>query len=328
VAKNFVERTTSPELQQLFAVGPRVGGLLERGWIGEKAGQGFFKRVKGPGGASDILVLDPATFEYVPRVPVARPALDALRERGVPLVLVSSNTRAEMEPLADAIGATGPLVVENGGAVVAPREAVAGWPAWSRADGDRPVLVLGVGRDRLLAELPAVAAEAGVRVRPFAAMSVGEVAALTGLPEPQAALAMRREHDEPFVVEDLPGPDPAVDARLDRAARHRGLRVTHGGRVHHLTGPADKGQAVRAVVHGWPGGITGDVVGLGDAANDLELLLAVDRPILIPRPDGSVEPALAARLRGSERAPFPGPAGWSAAVLAALAGEPLPRVGT
>jgi len=66
---------------------------------------------------------------------------------------------------------------------------------------------------------------------------------------------------------------------------------------------------------------------LGDAANDLELLLAVDRPILMPRLDGSVDPALAARLRGSERAPFPGPAGWSAAVLAALAGEPLPRVG-
>jgi mannosyl-3-phosphoglycerate phosphatase len=271
----------------------------------------------------DGTLLDRETYDFAP----ARPALDALRERGVPLVLVSSKTRAEMEPLADAIGATGPLVVENGGAVVAPREAVAGWPAWSRADGDRPVLVLGVGRDRLLAELPAVAAEAGVRVRPFAAMSVGEVAALTGLPEPQAALAMRREYDEPFVVEDPPVRDPALDARLDRAARHRGLRVTHGGRVHHLTGPADKGQALRALLHAWPGGVDGEVVGLGDAANDLALLLAVDRPIVVPRPDGSVDAALAVRLPSAERAPGPGPAGWAAAVLAVLAGEPLPRVG-
>ena len=49
-----------------------------------------------------------------------RPArrLDALRRAGVPLVLCSSKTRAEMEPLAAAIGATGPLVVENGGAIV------------------------------------------------------------------------------------------------------------------------------------------------------------------------------------------------------------------
>ncbi len=81
VARNFVERTTAPALHELFALGPRITGLLERGWIGEKAGQGFFRRVKGPSGESDILVLDPATFTYVPRVPLARPVLDALREQ-------------------------------------------------------------------------------------------------------------------------------------------------------------------------------------------------------------------------------------------------------
>jgi 3-hydroxyacyl-CoA dehydrogenase len=81
VARNFSDRTSDAALQSLFAVGPRISGLLERGWIGEKAGQGFFKRVKGAGGASDIQVLDPTTFEYVPRTPVARPALDALREQ-------------------------------------------------------------------------------------------------------------------------------------------------------------------------------------------------------------------------------------------------------
>ena len=81
VARNFVERTNDADLQRLFTVGPRISGLLERGWIGEKAGQGFFKRSKGAGGVSDILVLDPAAFEYVPRVPVARPVLDALRDQ-------------------------------------------------------------------------------------------------------------------------------------------------------------------------------------------------------------------------------------------------------
>ena len=51
VASNFVERTTDPALRQLFTVGPRISGLLERRWIGEKVGQGFFKRVKGAGGS-------------------------------------------------------------------------------------------------------------------------------------------------------------------------------------------------------------------------------------------------------------------------------------
>ena len=81
VARNFVERTARPDLRQLFTVGPRIGGMVERGWIGEKAGQGFFKRVKGRDGASDILVLDPDTFEYGPRSQVSRPFLDALREQ-------------------------------------------------------------------------------------------------------------------------------------------------------------------------------------------------------------------------------------------------------
>ena len=60
---------------------------------------------------------------------------------------------------------------------------------------------------------------------------------------------------------------------------------------------------------------------------DLALLLAVDRPIVVPRHDGSQDPVLAARLPDAERAPLPGPSGWNAAVLALLRGEDLPRVG-
>jgi mannosyl-3-phosphoglycerate phosphatase len=254
----------------------------------------------------DGTLLDRDTYGFA----AARPALDALRKAGIPLVLCSSKTRAEIEPLAAAIGTPGPLVVENGGAIVEP---------------DGSVFVLGMARDRLLAELAGVARDTGVRVKPFAEMSVAAVAALTGLPEQQAALAVRREYDEPFVVEDASGRDPDVDARLDEAARGRGLRVTHGGLLHHLTGPADKGQAVRAIARATHA--DGDLVGLGDAANDLSLLLAATRPIVMPRPDGTLDPALAAHLPGAERAPAPGPAGWSAAVLAVLSGGSLPRVG-
>jgi mannosyl-3-phosphoglycerate phosphatase len=254
----------------------------------------------------DGTLLDAFTYDFAP----ARPAIAALRRAGIPLVLCSSKTRAEMVPLAAAIGASGPLVVENGGAVV---------------DCGGAVLVLGEKRDRLLAELPGVAREAGVRVRSFAEMSAGEVAALTGLPEGQAELAMRREYDEPFVVVEPPGRDSGVEPRLDRAARRLGLRVTRGGRLYHLTGPADKGLAVRAIVRTAPP--DGDVLGLGDAPNDLPLLLAATRPIVMPRPDGTIDPELAAGLPGAERAPGPGPAGWSAAVLVALSGGSLPRVG-
>jgi 3-hydroxyacyl-CoA dehydrogenase len=53
---------------------PLLRSLIERGWIGEKAGQGFYKRVK-----SEIFVLDPATLTYRAKTPVQISTLDAVR---------------------------------------------------------------------------------------------------------------------------------------------------------------------------------------------------------------------------------------------------------
>ncbi len=61
-------------------VPPLVSALIERGWIGEKAGQGFYKRVKNAaGGPSEVLTLDPASMTYRPRMPARLPSLEAAR---------------------------------------------------------------------------------------------------------------------------------------------------------------------------------------------------------------------------------------------------------
>ena len=48
---------------------------MKRGWLGDKAGQGFYKKSRGADGKEERLVLDLATFEYRP---AAKPALPAL----------------------------------------------------------------------------------------------------------------------------------------------------------------------------------------------------------------------------------------------------------
>ena len=58
---------------------PLLARLIEKGWIGEKAGQGFYKRVKNAAGESEIHALDPATFEYRPAQPVKLGALEAAK---------------------------------------------------------------------------------------------------------------------------------------------------------------------------------------------------------------------------------------------------------
>ena len=55
-----------------------VGQMIERGWFGEKAGQGFYKKEKTKTG-SDILTLDPKTLAYRPKQPAKLASLDAAR---------------------------------------------------------------------------------------------------------------------------------------------------------------------------------------------------------------------------------------------------------
>jgi len=55
-----------------------ITSLVERGWVGEKSGQGFYKREKTPTG-SEILTLDPATLTYRAKQSARLPALDAAR---------------------------------------------------------------------------------------------------------------------------------------------------------------------------------------------------------------------------------------------------------
>ncbi|NJD18168.1 MAG: HAD-IIB family hydrolase [Gemmatimonadetes bacterium] len=260
----------------------------------------------------DATLLDETTYSFEP----AREALAALADRGIPLVLCSSKTRGEMERLAQELERAGlrapaPLVAENGGSIL-----------WPGPEGSR-VEALGVARERLVAALAEIARETGAALRGFATLPVGEVAALTGLTEEAARDAMAREHDEPFLV------DSGDLAAIAGAADRRGLRVTRGGRFHHLTGPVDKGDAVRAVLAALCArGRAPTSMALGDAANDLAMLMVVDRPIVVPKRSGEPDPELARSLPGAEVAPAPGPEGWNAAVMAVLRGARLLTVAT
>ena len=262
----------------------------------------------------DACLLDEQTYRY----DAALPALRALAGRGVPLVLCSSKTRAEMQPLARELPAAGPFIVENGGAIVVPAGHLPRLAGRRDALGYRHV-VLGTGREALVRALAELADQAGARVRGFSSLSVSEVAALTGLDLPAAERALQREYDEPFLLESGP------EERLGRAASARGLRVTRGGRFHHLLGPVDKGRALQRLLALYAAeGRRFSAVALGDSPNDLSMLQGSDRPILVPRPDGRPHETLAAALPQAEVAPEPGPPGWNRAVLTVLEGGRLP----
>lgn len=250
----------------------------------------------------------------------ARPALDSLRRLEIPVVLSSSKTRSEVAAHARAMALETPFVAESGGALAVP-EGYFGHrvPGAQTRDG-YDVLPLGVHRRDLSRALAEMATKIGARVRGIASLGLSEVQRLTGLSHGAVRLALEREHDEPFVVE-----DEASVAALVEAARERKLRVTRGRRFFHLSGGCDKGRAARVLMGLFEAaGRRLLSIGLGDAANDLAMLAAVRQPIVVPGPDGTADPALAESLPGAQLAPGPGPAGWNAAVLSVLRGQRLP----
>ena len=253
-------------------------------------------------------------------------ALEALRKEGVALVLCSSKTRAEMEPLTVELGFRCPFIVENGGALVIPDGALPGRIPGARRDGNAEVLVFGVTREVLVRELRGIAARTGAELRGFSDLTPRELQRLTDLKPDDAGRALDREYDEPFLLS--PGSRARV-RELSEAAQRRGLRVSRGGRFLHLTGLADKGFALGRLLGLYAFyAITPQTVGIGDCENDVGLLETVERPILIPRPGGIVDPALRDRFPEAEVASDPGPRGWNKAVLKVLAGERLPTVMT
>lgn len=67
VVRNIYENATSDERRDWYRVPALIEEMLKRGWLGEKSGQGFYKRVRGGEGQKEILALDWKTMDYRPR---------------------------------------------------------------------------------------------------------------------------------------------------------------------------------------------------------------------------------------------------------------------
>ena len=57
-----------------------VAGMVERGWLGNKSGQGFYKRVDQPDGSKEFWTLDLLTYEYHPPVKVRYDSVGQFRK--------------------------------------------------------------------------------------------------------------------------------------------------------------------------------------------------------------------------------------------------------
>lgn len=254
----------------------------------------------------DGTLLDHKTYSFS----AALPAIDLLKEKGIPLVFCSSKTMAEIEYWRKRLGNLDPFISENGAGIFIPLSyfvkdyIVTLWPQAEIID-EYYILVLGTPYPLLRKALEDLRRR-GFDVKGFGDMSEPEVAEITGLSPEEAKLAKRREFDEPFLFQ-------GDQSKLLASIRKKGLRCAQG-RFYHLMGDNDKGKAVD-LLKGLYQRTFGDVItiALGDSPADFPMLEKVDCPILVRNHRGEHDRGIA--LPNLMRAEGIGPEGWNKAVL-------------
>ncbi len=97
VSNNLYAGLTNDESKDTFMIPEMMKKLQENKWLGDKTGQGFYKKIKGAGGKSEILALNLKTFEYEPSQKVKFDVFEktknlALKDRFA--VLLADKTKA------------------------------------------------------------------------------------------------------------------------------------------------------------------------------------------------------------------------------------------
>lgn len=78
VAKGIYDNCPKDEARDTFKVPAWLEKLVENNWLGDKTGQGFFKKIKSESG-KEILTLQLSTMEYAPRVKARYASLEAAK---------------------------------------------------------------------------------------------------------------------------------------------------------------------------------------------------------------------------------------------------------
>ncbi len=240
----------------------------------------------------------------------AKKTIEALKEKCIPIVIVTSKTRSEVEDIREKLGINDPFIVENGGGIFFEKGYRNFYIPNCKSDDGFCIVRLGKSyeevRDFFLTlkkKFPVIG---------FGDLSVDEIMELTGLDLESASKAKRREFSEPFIA------PKSMLPKLKKFVEEKGFNIIEGGRFFHLISSSQsKGKAVKFVVDVFCKNLKVKVIsiGLGDSPNDEDMLNSVDIPIQIPHPGNRFVHLNVKHLR---KAKFPGSKGWGDSVKEVL----------
>ena len=253
----------------------------------------------------DGCLLDRQTYEHT----AAKPALEAIYQKQIPLIFVSAKTYSEMTWHQREIGINQPFIAENGSAIFVPQSYFDFEYPYSKKKENFCVIELGKPIEQIYSFLDKARKNYDFDLKGYHEMTSTEVSKLTGLAIDAAERAMLREYDE-TIKANLSDDDLKLFLEQTEKAK---LQCLHGGSFLHLLSASGKGTAIKKLSQLFEKQYQKiETLGLGDSQNDISLLETVDIPFLIRRPDDSW---LETEIPGLTKSNKIGPAGWSEVLL-------------
>jgi mannosyl-3-phosphoglycerate phosphatase len=249
----------------------------------------------------------------------AAEALQALARRGVPLVLSTRGTRAQLEPLRRKLQHGHPFLTESAAGLFIPDGYFNLRLEGATRFGRNFCVPFGRTHAEAAAALPEIAEEAGASVVGFSQISLREIARNSGLSTRDAELYRQREFGEIFF---FAGETEKTTRRFSQLAREKGWEAVPGDPLWDFRGPLKHNgeNAVRYLMRMYRKALHGRQrsIGIGSGAADLHLLSATDTAVILPRRPGEFDDVLLSRLPRAKRAEQAGPAGWGEAIMQVL----------
>ena len=250
-------------------------------------------------------------------LPSERAALDFLSIRGIPLVINSSRTHAEIERIHETLGLLAPSISEHGSALFIPPGSLPSIPARAARAVSGHVIEFGRPYHEVVDAVRATAVELDMEIVGFADLTIEDAARELGVTDVEAQLAKLREYTELIRI-----PDASDDRRSHAftALRRRGLRCWPTGGHHLVTATRDRAESLLTLkalwrdVHGEPPCI----VGFGHTADDVTWLRHADVAVIVHNDHSGVDPRLLSKLPTARVAPHTGRPGWSDAIVESI----------
>ncbi|MFO7996623.1 MAG: bifunctional mannosyl-3-phosphoglycerate synthase/mannosyl-3 phosphoglycerate phosphatase [Dehalococcoidia bacterium] len=259
----------------------------------------------------DGTLLHPVSYSYA----AALESVRKLQEARIPIVFCSAKTMAEQQMYRQELDIEDPFIIENGTAIVVPKDYFRFSFSFSRIIDDYFVIELGVPYEEVRNRLKELREKRELKIICFGDLTTEEVSKVTGLNLMMAALAKQREYTETVITE---GDKKQVQSTL-AAIKEAGLDYTFGGKFYEVCLGGDKGKAVKILMELFKLNF-GDAytIGIGDSLNDFEMLAAVDLPILVQTADKHWNKL---NVKNLKRVPGVGPEGWARAASELLGGS-------